>query len=212
MVNLTVYGHPKATCTQRLLIVLEELELKYDFKNVDIMQGESRTEEFLEKNPFGKVPVVMYGDKTLIESRAIMRYIAKNNKEPIDLFPDVYADVWLEVEAQNFNPHISKVVYEKLFKKWKNEECDEEAVNKALEGLGPVLDIYNARLEKSEYISGDAFTIADISHIPYAYYFLKCGYKETLKSRPALYDWLKRIMRRPSVRRILDGKFGEDAQ
>lgn len=209
MVKLIVHGHPKATCTQRVLILLEELELKYELDVVDLSKGENKEEAYLELQPFGKLPCVEYGDKILFESRAILRYIARNNRfEDVDLLGDVYADVWMEVEGQNFNGPVSKIVYEKMFKKWKDPEGkpDEAVVSVALAELEKVLDVYEKQLEGKEYIAGDTFTIADITHIPYAYCFLKCGYKSVLKQRSNVYRWLKRIMLRPAVKRVLDGR------
>jgi glutathione S-transferase len=210
MVQLTVIGHPKATCTQRVLILLEELELKYTLEEVDLSKQEHKEVEFLSMQPFGKVPVVKYGDKVLFESRSILRYISKNNRETADLFGDVHTDIWLEVESQNFNPSISKIVSEKMFKKWKGEEADEIVVAENLKALESVLDVYEKRLEGQEFIGGETFTIADISHIPYAYAFLKCGYKDTLKARPNVYSWLKRIMRREAVKSVLDSSFTKE--
>ncbi len=209
MVQVKVYGHAKATCTQRVLILLEELELKYEFIEVDIAAGEQKEPAYKEMQPFGKVPVVKYGDKTLFESRSILRYIAKNNKDPVDLLGDVYCDIWLEAESQNFNPYISAIVNERVFKKLRGEEANEEVVKNNLKSLESVLDVYEGRLASQDYIGGDSFSIADISHIPYAYAFLKCGYKETVKSRPNVYNWMKRIMRREAVKNVLDGNFGQ---
>ncbi|NBP00065.1 MAG: glutathione S-transferase family protein [Proteobacteria bacterium] len=211
MVQLSVYGYPKATCTQRVLILLEELELKYNFKQVDLRKGEQKSEDYLRLQPFGKVPVVEYGEKTLFESRSILRYIARNNRNPMDLLGDVYVDMWLEVESQNFNPPASKIVYEKMFKD-KDSEPNQELMKAEAKKLAEVLDVYESRLETQEYIAGDNYSIADISHIPYAYCLLKCGFKDLFKSRPNVYNWLKRIMRRPAVKAVLDGNFGEEYQ
>lgn len=207
MVNLTVYGNPKATCTQRILILLDELSLKYEFVNVDLFKDEQKSEEFLKMNPFGMVPVVKYGNKTLFESRSILRYIAKNNKEINDLLGDVNVDMWLEVESNTFNPPISKIVYEKMFKKLKGEECNNTIVDNELKKLQSVLDIYNNVLKTRQYIGGDYYSIADISHIPYAYAFLKCGYKNELKKRENVYKWLKKIIQRENIKNILDGNY-----
>jgi len=207
MVQVTVYGLANATCTQRVLILLEELQLKYDFVSVDLSKKEHKKPEFLKLQPFGKVPVVQYGEKTLFESRSLLRYIAKNNRDKdTDLLGDVFSDIWLEVESQNFNPLISTIVYEKMFKE---ASPDETVVNKALANLEDVLDIYNQRLEHQNYIGGNSFTIADISHIPYAYAFLKCGNKDVIKKRIHVYNWFKRIMRRDAVRSVLEGRFGQ---
>lgn len=207
MVKLVVHGDVKATCTQRILILLEELDLKYQFKHVDLRKKEQKDEKFMQMQPFGKIPVVEYGDRVLFESRAIMRYIAKNNRdEEFDLYGDVYTDIWMEAESQNFNPPASKIVSELVFKKWAGSKPDDDIVEKETENLEKVLDVYNKVLENRDYISGDNYTIADITYIPYAYQLLKCGLKETIKKRENVYAWLKRIMRRPAVRAVLEGK------
>ena len=205
MVQLEVYGDPHSMCTQKILILLEELNLKYDLKKVDLLKNEQKDDEFLKINPFGKVPAVKYGSRNLFESRSILRYIAKNNVEIDDLLGDIGVDMWLEIESQSYNPLVSKIIYEKVFKKIynENEKPDEELIEKLLKELENVLDIYEARLEKVSYIGGETFSIADISHIPYTNYMLRFGYKDMYKSRPNVYKWLKRIMKRDSVKYIL---------
>jgi len=131
MVNLTVYGSENAACTQKVLILLEELNLKYKFESIDLSQNEHKTPEYMKMQPFGKIPVIQYGDHTIFESRSILRYIASNNQDK------------------------------------------------------------------------NGYSIADISHIPYFNYFIKCGYKQVLKKYPNVYNWLKRIMKREYVKRVL---------
>lgn len=204
MVQVNVYGDVKATCTQRVLILLEELSLKYDIKPVDLSKGEQKEEEYMKMQPFGKVPVVEYDDRILFESRSILRYIAKNNTDISDLLGDIDTDIWLEVESQNYNPHVSKIVNERLFKKWRGEKPDTKVIETELEALNKVLDVYETRLSKVAFIGGDQFSIADISHIPYTNYMLRCGYKELYKSRPNVYRWIKQIIKRSSVQNLLE--------
>lgn len=206
MVQVEVYGNIQSTCTQRILILLEELNLKYDLKEIDLSKNNHKESDFLKLQPFGQIPAVKYGSRNLFESRAILRYIAKNNVEIEDLLGNVESDIWLEVESQNYNPLVSTIIYELLFKKLFNPEAkqDDILIEKSLKQLEKVLDIYEKRLENVNYIGGDTFTIADISHIPYTNYMLRSGYKELYKSRPNVYKWLKRIMKRDSVRYILN--------
>jgi glutathione S-transferase len=204
MVKLTVYGSGQASCCQRVLILLEELELHYELQNVDIAGGETKEEKFLDMQPFGKVPVVKYGDRVLFESRAILRYIARANRDIEDFIPSTEADVWLEVESNNFDPYASKIVYEKVYKK--GEPTSSALLDEWKESLEKTLDVYDKRLEKVPYIAGDQYTVADMAHIPYAYQLLKCGYKDIFKSRPHVYNWLKRIMKRDAVRSVLEAK------
>jgi glutathione S-transferase len=203
MVQVNVYGDAKATCTQRVLILLEELSLKYDMRPVDLSKGEQRGEEFMKLQPFGKVPALEYDDRVLFESRSILRYVAKNNNDIVDLLGDADTDIWLEVESQNYNPHVSKIVNERLFKKWRGEKPDMTIVENELKALEGVLDVYERRLAETTFIGGDEFSIADISHIPYTNYMLRCGYKELYKSRPNVYRWVKQIIKRPSVKSLI---------
>jgi glutathione S-transferase len=203
MVQVDVYGDARATCTQRVLILLEELDLKYDVKSVDLSKGEHKTPEFMELQPFGKVPAIKYDDRVVFESRSILRYIAKNNVEIKDFLGGTDVDIWLEVESQNYNPPISRIVNEKLFKKWRGERADLEVIKSSVEELERVLDVYERRLATVPYIAGEEFSIADISHIPYTNYLLKCGYKDLYKKRPNVYKWLKRIIKRDSVQFLL---------
>ena len=208
MVKLTLYGSKMATCTQRVLILLEELELKYDFINIDLMKDEQKNNSFLKMNPFGRVPAVEYDTYNIFESRTILRYISKNNNDYKDLTLDdsVHVDMWLEAESQNMSPVISKIVYEKLFKKWKDPKAviDEILISKEMDNLRKVLDVYEYRLSNSKYIGGDEFSIADISNIPYIHAFVKCGYKSVLKEFPSTYKWIKKIMLRNSVIQVLE--------
>jgi len=207
MVEVVLYGDKVATCTQKILILLEELNLKYNFTNVDLKKGEHKEEKFKELQPFGKVPAMTYGDRSLFESRCILRYIAKNNVELEDFLGDTEVDLWLEVESQNFNPPADKIVYEKVFKKMYGSEPDEKVVESSVVELEKVLDVYEKRLEDFLYIGGDKFSIADISHIPYVNHLLRCGFKDLFKSRPNVYKWIKRIMKRDAVENVLKQSF-----
>lgn len=207
MVEVVLYGDKVSSCTQKILILLEELNLKYNFTNVDLKNGEHKKEKFKEMQPFGKVPAMTYGDRSLFESRCILRYIAKNNVELEDFLGDTEVDLWLEVESQNFNPHAGKIVYEKVFKKISGKEPDEKVVESSVVELEKVLDVYEKRLEDFLYIGGDRFSIADISHIPYVNHLLRCGYKDLFKSRPNVYKWIKRIMKRDTVENVLKQSF-----
>lgn len=215
--KITIYGSKMATCTQRVLILLEELNLPYKLHEIDLMSGEQHTKEFLKLNPFGKVPVLRYiesSDETdeeddenreymIYESRSILRFLANKHDHEVDYYPDSKCDMWLEIESQHLNSPLSKIVYEKVFKKMHGEsDVDEEIVSGALKDLDKVLGIYENQL-KQKFISGNTFTIADIVCIPYLTYFVKCQGKDYLKQYPKVYNWYKRIKSKESVKNIL---------
>jgi glutathione S-transferase len=204
MVQLTLYGDVRSTCTQRVLILLEELQLKYDLVKVDLSKGEQKTEEFLKMQPFGKIPVLKYDDDTIFESRSIMRYIALHNDDENVLSGTPQIDMWLEADANNFNPVINKIVYEMVFRKYHNEEPDMDIVKVLLYQLKDILSIYNNQLSDKKYLTGD-FSIADISYFPYLHYFYKISdeYKQFIKRYNNVYRWYKRILNKKSVQDTL---------
>src|SRR5579883_1165068 len=60
---------------------LRELEVPFEPVVVSVLKGETRTPEFLAKNPFGKIPVLEDGDVRLRESSAICTYLAEKHPE-----------------------------------------------------------------------------------------------------------------------------------
>lgn len=208
--KITIYGSKMATCTQRVLILLEELELPYKLYEIDLASGEHKSKEFLQLNPFGKVPVLKYkesedsDERILYESRCILRFLSNKHDNETDYYPDSKCDMWLEIESQNLNPPLSKIVYEKVFKQIDGEsEVDQKVIDLALKDLDKVLNIYEKNLN-SKFISGDTFTIADITCIPYLNYLVKCEGKKYLKQYPKLYHWFKKVKSRESVKKIVN--------
>lgn len=217
--KITIYGSKMATCTQRVLILLEELQLPYKLQEIDLASGEQYSKQFLKLNPFGKVPVLRYqenqenqdeynqesnnDERILYESRCILRFLANKHDTETDYYPNSNCDMWLEIESQHLNSPLSKIVYEKVFKQMRGEyEVNEDLVNSALQELDKVLCIYENNLN-SKFISGNTFTIADIACIPYLNYFVKCQGKDYLKKYPKFYHWFKKVKSRESVKKII---------
>jgi len=64
--------------SRSILLLLNEAAVDHEYIPVDILKGESRTEEFLKINPAGMVPVIQDDDFTLTEGGAILTYIARS--------------------------------------------------------------------------------------------------------------------------------------
>jgi glutathione S-transferase len=65
------------TRSVRVLWTLRELEVPFEFINVDPTKGEHRRADFLAVNPAGKLPALVDGDFILTESVAIVLYLAE---------------------------------------------------------------------------------------------------------------------------------------
>ena len=67
-------------------LLLHQLGLGYERVELDILQGETRTPEFLARNPNGRVPALELDDGTVLtESNAIMFYLADGTPQPVPL-------------------------------------------------------------------------------------------------------------------------------
>src|ERR1700733_5448255 len=76
MATMKLYGFPP-TRSIRVLWMLRELGVDFEFVNVNLVAGENRSQEFLALNPAGKLPVLVDGDFVLTESVAIVVYLAE---------------------------------------------------------------------------------------------------------------------------------------
>lgn len=70
---LKLYG--SAMATSRVLVVILELGLEYEYIPIDISKGEQKTGEYMQKQPWGKVPVLEDDGFLMHESRAICKYL-----------------------------------------------------------------------------------------------------------------------------------------
>jgi glutathione S-transferase len=77
---LKVYGFPKSRSV-RVVWMLEELGLDYDYVKVNLGTDEGQAEGFCQLNPAGKVPVLGDGDFCLRESAAILTYLGERHPE-----------------------------------------------------------------------------------------------------------------------------------
>jgi len=206
--KLKLYGIASSTCTGRVLVTLFEKGVEdFELKVVNVRKGEGKTPEHKSLQPFGLIPVLQDGGLTLFESRAIIRYIAdKFQGQGTSLYgktPTERAVVeqWLEVEAQNFN-----AACKDSLKYAAASPVNEENLAQSLEKLAKVLDIYEARLSKTEFLAGDFISLADLSHLTTGWKLFD-KYKQggvCFEGRPHVRAWWEAISSRPAWKRVLD--------
>ena len=74
--SLTFYYAPMSTASITTL-VLEELAGARERVKLDLKKGETKTPEFLKRNPNGKVPVIVHDGSVIFESAAITLYLGE---------------------------------------------------------------------------------------------------------------------------------------
>uniref|UniRef100_A0A2N9ECP8 glutathione transferase n=1 Tax=Fagus sylvatica TaxID=28930 RepID=A0A2N9ECP8_FAGSY len=204
MAAIKAHGSLISTATTRVLTTLYEKDLEFEFVVVDMGAGEHKKEHFLCLNPFGQVPAFEDGDLKLFESRAITNYIAYDYADKgtqltcKDTKKMAIILVWMEVEAQQYDPVASKLVWELGVKPLVGMDTDTAIVEENEPKLAKVLDVYENRLAHSKYLGGDCFTLADLHHLPTLQYLLGTQTKKLFDSRPHVSAWVADITARPA--------------
>jgi glutathione S-transferase len=210
--TIKIYGMAFSTCTARVLCTVFEKDVTdYEIVPVNVTAGEHKKPEYLAMQPFGQIPAMQDGPLTMFESRAIARVIAqKYESQGTKLYGSTpiekaLVENWLEVEGQNYHPPISTIVAELVFKPWRGGQTDQAVVDANMEKLEKVLDVYEQRLSKTKYLAGDFFSLADLSHIPYAHYLITVAKKgEIFDKRPHVKAWWDDISSRPSWKKVCE--------
>lgn len=165
---MKLYDSKTAPNPRRVRIFLAEKGIEIPKEQVDINAMATRTPEFLEKNPLGRVPVLELDDGSHIaESLAICRYLEALHPEPA-LFgttPDevAHTEMWIHRVEYNLCErvfHCFQNTHDYFKDRIEQVPAFGEVCRKAAEDFIGVLD---AQLGKTKYIAGDHFTMADIS-------------------------------------------------
>ncbi|KAH6913598.1 glutathione S-transferase [Coprinopsis sp. MPI-PUGE-AT-0042] len=209
---LKLYGWPKSTCTQRVALALHEKNVPFEFVMVDLFKRESKTPEYLEKQPFGQVPYLDDDGFILYESRAIARYIADkypdNEGCTLPALKDMKSRAMFEqacsIETANFDQFASKAVFEMIFKPMTGEQSDKGVFDGLCRDLDGKLEVYDKILSKQKYLAGDEITLADLFHLPYGALLSKAG-SEVMRSRPNVRRWFNELCARDSWKAVKDG-------
>ena len=104
----TLYSMQRSGNCYKVRLALAQLRLPYDLVEIDILRGESRTPDFLAKNPSGHVPLLEVAPgRYLPESNAILWYIAGGTPlAPEDRIHRAEALQWMFFEQHSLEPNL----------------------------------------------------------------------------------------------------------
>ncbi|KAJ3570973.1 hypothetical protein NP233_g4053 [Leucocoprinus birnbaumii] len=206
---LKLYGYPSSTAVKIAAIVLHEKKIPFEFIMVDLLKGEQKKEDYLEKHPYGQVPCLDDNGFLLYESRAIARYLVEAYPEhgpqlvPTETKQRAIFEQATASEAFNFNRFASPLVFEIIFKEFVGGKTDPAIVADLTDKLSARLDVYEKILSKQKYLAGDAVTLADLFHIPTASLLIKAGVP-IIQDRPNVTRWYNDLTSRESWQKVKD--------
>ena len=182
----------------RSLWALEEAGVKFE----QVIVGETRKPEYLAINPNGHVPALDDNGTMIWESMAINLYVAeKYGKAP--LWPSTVEghgacyqwSIWCMTEVET--PMIEIFQHRLMLPA---DQRDEKIVLARIETLKTPFKVLDDHLQKSEYLLGKDFTIADLnvaSVLSISRYL-----QLDLSPIPTAQKWLQKCVERPANQRV----------
>ena len=188
---MKVYGDHESGNCYKIRLLLSHLDRSYEWVDVDVVARETRTPEFLAKNPNGRVPIVELDDGTVLaESNAILFHLARGSDflpaRPLD---QTKALQWMFFEQYSHEPYIATSRY------WIHYlNAREQYKDKLAEKRDPghaALGVMERHLGEHPFFVGPRMTIADIAL--YAYTHVAGEGDFDLQPYPAIRGWLERV-------------------
>jgi glutathione S-transferase len=189
MARMTIYGDLRSGNCLKVKWTADYLGRAYDWVDVDIMTGGSRTPAFLAINPAGQVPTVVLEDgRPLAQSNAVIFHLAEGS----DLIPqDAYARArmleWLFWEQYSHEPVIAVRRFQKVYLGKAEAEIEPRLMDRGLAALG----LMEQALGAAPWLAGDRLSLADIALSAYTGLAHEGGFD--MGGFPAIAAWLKRV-------------------
>jgi len=179
----------------RLLLVL--LSKSYEYVPMNILRGETRTEEFLQKNPNGRIPVLETDDGQYIaESNAILFFLAQGTSYwPSEKIHQAQVMQWLFFEQYSHEPNIATSRFWLKCKALEDTAFNRELLAKKQEAGRAALSVMEKHLASRMFLVGEQYSIADIALYAYTHVAHEGGFD--LSQYPAVSAWLGRISMQP---------------
>jgi glutathione S-transferase len=192
-----IYGDRYSGNCYKAKLLLSLLGRGFEWVDIDVTKGESRTPEFLAMNPNGKVPVLEIEPGTWLgESNAILCYLAEGTPYlPEDRLARARAFEWLFFEQYSHEPYIATSRY------WIRYLGKAEEYRAQLDAKRPggyaALGVMERTLGERDWLAVGAgrCTVADIALYAYTHVAHEGGFD--LSGFPAIRAWLGRVAALP---------------
>ena len=203
MSDIVVYGTPGSPFLRAVEVGLKEKGAAYRLH--PIAPSETKSEEHLQRHPFGRMPAFAHGDFALYETQAILRYLD-------DIFP---APRWQPADpraAARMNQIIgindwylfpkaaAPIVFQRLIGPvLLGTATDEAAVAAAVPMAKTCVAELDQLLGTQRFLAGETLSIADIILAPQLDFFAATPEGRKALDGTSLKAWLARMNARPSM-------------
>jgi glutathione S-transferase len=185
----------------KVRLLLAQLGMKYQWTNVDIDKGLTRTPEFLRKNPNGRIPTLELDDGTFLpESNAILWYLAEGSRfVPATQLGRAQVLQWMFFEQYSHEPFVATARY--IVRHFPKDHPRQSELPMRIEKGNAALKVMEQHLETREFFVNDRYTIADIALYAYTHVAADGGFD--LKPYANINAWIARVAAQPGYLPLL---------
>jgi len=187
--GLRIFGDSISGNCLKVKWTAERLGLDYEWIEVDLLKGETRTPQFLAINPAGQVPVVILPDgRPLAQSNAILLHLAEGS----DLIPaDAYARAqmleWMFWEQYSHEPYVAVARFRVRYEGQPVNSLEPRLVERGAAALQRLEDA----LAAGSFLVGDQLSLADVALVAYTRLAGEGGFD--LSRYPKVQAWIARV-------------------
>lgn len=200
---MKIYGRTTSFNVQKVLWLLDELNLAYQHIELGGRFGGLNSNEFKKLNPMGKVPVLIDDERVIWESHSILRYLAakygENTWFPECAYERSLYERWLDWSQTIFQPAFMGTFWG--YYRMPANKRNMAEVNSHLDTCINCLETINSQLAQSKYLAGNNLSLADIVVGAVIYRLTSQGlmiplprrvndWYQDLKSRPGYQSWV----------------------
>ncbi len=191
---MLLYDAPVSGNCYKVRLLLAQLGIEYERREVDVVDRSGRAEVLGDVNPALSVPGVVLDDgSTLAESNAILWYFAEGTPYlPEDRLGRARALQWMSFEQFSHEPYIAMVRY------WLSIAAEPVAKEKVEARKAPgyfALGAMERHLDGRAFFVGERYSIADIALFAYTHVAHEGDFD--LSGYPAIRAWLDRVEEQP---------------
>ena len=205
MTKITLWGFSASTYVRTVRALLAEKGVTdYEQVPVNVLAGEPKSEEHLQRHPFGKVPVVDVDGFRIIETPAITRYLNTvlpgPSLVPSDPKDAARMDMVLSIiDSYGYGALLGGVVAYHLFPDFvggKNEEAHRAGLETGETVMNELMRIKGG----SPYLAGQNVSIADLYLAPILAYVTMTPHADEFLALPGVRAWWELTSGRESFR------------
>jgi len=185
---IRLYRYALSGHAHRAQLMLSLLHLPCDLVDVNLVAGEHKAPDFLERNAFGQVPVIEDEDFTLADSNAILVYLALTYDTsrrwlPSDARTQASVQRWLSAAAGPLASGPAAARVAALFQRPQNPQSAEIA--------GKLFGVVDSHLDGRDWLAAQHATIADVAMYSYTAHAPEGGI--ALDPWPRMRAWVQRV-------------------